>query len=158
MENYAEAWHLPSVHPALCDVSGVDEHEMRQGDGMYALFATDPLTKGGTALDADRIVPHPALSAKNSNTAWHVAIFPNVFFSIYPGQLFRVILNANPDEPGRTYERAKVLTHPAALAAPDAESRFQEIFVSRRRKLGRTQARATGRGEGGGGGGGGLDD
>ena len=38
MENYLEYYHLPAVHPALCNVSGVDEHQRRQGRGMYMCF------------------------------------------------------------------------------------------------------------------------
>ena len=43
VENFLEYYHLPAVHPALCDVSGVDEHQRRQGTGMYMCFATEPL-------------------------------------------------------------------------------------------------------------------
>ena len=38
IENFLEYYHLPAVHPALCNVSGVDEHQRRQGRGMYMCF------------------------------------------------------------------------------------------------------------------------
>merc|ERR1719181_708406 len=32
IENFLEYYHLPAVHPALCAVSGVDEHVRTQGE------------------------------------------------------------------------------------------------------------------------------
>ena len=57
IENFLEYYHLPAVHPALCDVSGVDEHQRFQGKGMYCGFVTHPLTAGGTAIDPGRLPP-----------------------------------------------------------------------------------------------------
>ena len=71
VENFLEYYHLPAVHPALCDVSGVDEHTRRQGKGMYMCFATDPLngesTSGSTALDPGRLHTFPG--CRNTNSA-----------------------------------------------------------------------------------------
>ena len=97
--NFLEYYHLPAVHPALCDVSGVDEHERRQGKGMYMCFATEPLngesTQGATAIDPGQLQSWPGIGARNQNTAWHLCLFPNVFFSLYPDNFFRVILQAD---------------------------------------------------------------
>ena len=82
MENYLEYYHLPAVHPELCDVSGVDEHRRNQGRGMYMSFATEPLSKGGTPIDPGRIPPFPTLRPRHHEMAYHVAIFPNTFFSV----------------------------------------------------------------------------
>jgi choline monooxygenase len=59
IENFLEYYHLPAVHPALCNVSGVDEHQRYQGKGMYMGFATHPLTVGGTAIDPGQAPPRP---------------------------------------------------------------------------------------------------
>ena len=130
VENFLEYYHLPAVHPALCDVSGVDEHERRQGTGMYMCFATDPLngdsTSGTTALDPGRLKTWPGLSAKNTNAAWHISIFPNVFFSLYPDNFFRVILQT--EGPGRAVENATLLTHRDSPAMPGADKTLEEIF------------------------------
>ena len=64
IENFLEYYHLPAVHPALCNVSGVDEHQRYQGRGMYMGFATDPLTKGGTPLDPGRLPPFPTIEVR----------------------------------------------------------------------------------------------
>lgn len=94
IENFLEYYHLPAVHPDLCNVSGVDEHQRRQGKGMYMCFVTSPLngdsTAGPTPIDPGRIPPFPGLGDSNLQTAWHVCLFPNVFFSLYPDHFFRV--------------------------------------------------------------------
>ena len=92
IENFLEYYHLPAVHPALCFVSGVDDHDRVQGTGMYMCFGTFPLTQGGTALDPGRLPHFKGLGATNQESAYHVCIFPNVFFSLYPDNFFRVIL------------------------------------------------------------------
>ncbi len=79
-------YHLPAVHPALCNVSGVDEHMRRQGKGMYMCFVTTPLngesTAGATPIDPGRLPPFAGLRGDNLQTAWHICLFPNVFFSL----------------------------------------------------------------------------
>jgi len=126
IENYLEYYHLPAVHPELCCVSGVDEHRRHQGTGMYMCFATDPLTKGGTPIDPGRLPPLPTLGERNREMAYHVAIFPNTFFSLYPDAIFRIILS--PQSAGRTLEHATLLTHDGARSAPDADKLLQETF------------------------------
>jgi len=126
IENFLEYYHLPAVHPALCNVSGVDEHQRFQGRGMYMGFATHPLTKGGTAIDPGRLPPFPAIKAHRHETAYHLCIFPNVFFSLYPEAFFRVRLTQQ--SPTRTVEYATLQTHAAAMEAPDASAILQEVF------------------------------
>jgi choline monooxygenase len=68
IENFLEYYHLPAVHPALCDVSGVDEHLRQQGKGMYMCFATHPLNQEGapqTVLGPGRLPPFPGISGTN---------------------------------------------------------------------------------------------
>ena len=60
IENFLEYYHLPAVHPALCDVSGVDEHQRFQGKGMYC-GCRAPSYEGGTAIDPGRLPPFPGL-------------------------------------------------------------------------------------------------
>lgn len=109
MENFLEYYHLPAVHPALCNVSGVDEHRREQGTGMYCCFATDPLTAGGTAIDPGRLPVFSAIEGtSHATTAYHCAIFPNVFFSVYPDHFYRVIVD--PISPTTSIERATLFT------------------------------------------------
>eukprot|EP00966_Prymnesium_polylepis_P324013 7380123-Prymnesium_polylepis.1 len=122
VENYLEYYHLPAVHPDLCKVSGVDEHRRNQGRGMYMGFATDPLTKGGTPLDPGRLPVFPTIAAHRTETAYHLSLFPNTFFSLYPDAFFRVVLS--PQSAGRTVEHATLMTHAGALSVPDADAKM----------------------------------
>jgi phenylpropionate dioxygenase-like ring-hydroxylating dioxygenase large terminal subunit len=135
VENYLEYYHLPAVHPALCNVSGVrlpcsappaaahvcvsahaqvDEHVEYQGTGMYGAFATMPLTKGGTAVDPDVLPPFPGITPLQANSALHYCIFPNVFFSVYPHHTFRVIVQPHPTDPGNLAGAALCFPHTEA--------------------------------------------
>ena len=121
-----EYYHLPSVHPELCDVSGVDEHHRAQGQGMYVGFVTYPLTRGGTPLDPDRTPAMEGLTAQNKETAWFHHHFPNAFYFLLPGSLFSVILE--PTGPTTTREHTNLLIHPSALEAKDAERKLDEAW------------------------------
>lgn len=126
IENYLEYYHLPAVHPELCDVSGVNEHDRAQGTGMYMCFKTDPLTKGGTPLDPGRLPDFPGISDAHKETAYHICIFPNTFFSIYPDNFFRVVLS--PRGPERTVETATLISHQGAIDAPNSEKLIKETY------------------------------
>ena len=43
-ENFMEYYHLPWVHPELCNVSGFEDHYRYQGPGMYTGMCTAPLS------------------------------------------------------------------------------------------------------------------
>jgi len=126
VENFCEYYHLPAVHPSLCTVSGVDEHCRAQGRGMYMCFATKPLTRGGSAIDPGQLPPFEGLGAPHTDTAYHVCIFPNTFFSVYPDHFFRVIVA--PDGAAASTETATLMTHRAALEQPGAEAVVAEMF------------------------------
>ncbi len=49
-ENFLEYYHLPWVHPELCEVTAIDMHKRNQGAGMYMSFYASPLLKGNTHL------------------------------------------------------------------------------------------------------------
>lgn len=117
IENFLEYYHLPAVHPELCAVSGVDEHVRTQGEGKYVSFATSPLTNAGTAVDPQVAKPFPGLGKESAETAHHLAIFPNVFMSIYPHHLVRV--ETIPVTPEIT-----ISVHPSFYEDPDAEKKL----------------------------------
>jgi phenylpropionate dioxygenase-like ring-hydroxylating dioxygenase large terminal subunit len=127
-DNYLEYYHLPAVHPALCKVSGVDEHVKAQGKGMYMLFATQPLSDGvdgGTPLDPSRIPPYPGIDKTEGVTAWHTFIFPNTFFSVYPHHIYQIIME--PHAPGHTVEHATLRVHPTVAKDPAMQSAVKGV-------------------------------
>ena len=115
------------MHPALCNVSGVEEHIRTQGRGKYCAFATSPLTDGGTEIDPSIAPQMPGLSAVDADSARHILIYPNVFMSIYPHHCFRVILE--PLTAGVTHERTQVLVHPSIYELPDAEAKIDGFMA-----------------------------
>jgi len=112
-ENFMEYYHLPSVHPNLCQVSGVDEHKRRQGKGHYVGFVTEPLTAGGTPIDLGVLPDFPNLDAKLKNTAVFHSLFPNVFYFLLPSHMF--VVRLEPISPTETREHASLLVHPSLL-------------------------------------------
>ena len=125
-ENFMEYYHLPAVHPELCDVSGMDDHHRAQGHGSYIGFATSPLTRGGTPIDVDKLPTMEGLSGKNKETAWFYYIFPNAFYFLFPHGFFSVIME--PTGPETTTEHANFMVHPNAFKIPDAEKLINEMW------------------------------
>ena len=57
VENYLEYYHLPAVHPELCDVSGVDEHRRSQ------VTLSHTLTRDPRPHASQPLQPHSPASA-----------------------------------------------------------------------------------------------
>ena len=129
MENFMEYYHLPAVHPELCLVSGVDEHDRRQGKGMNTGFITYPLTRGGTPIDPGILPPMPGLDKEEQKTAWFHALFPNTFYFLMPDHIFVVVLS--PDGPNRTVEHSALLVHPSVRdqGIPDLEKKLDNMMA-----------------------------
>ena len=83
VENYLEYYHLPAVHPALCDVSGVDEHRRNQGTGMYLGFRTDPLTQAGSRA---RVANDDAVGWVASGAPWWCLVVGRILRPLAVGQ------------------------------------------------------------------------
>ncbi|CAK4660352.1 hypothetical protein LEN26_006895 [Aphanomyces euteiches] len=126
-ENFMEYYHLPAVHPELCDVSGVDDHHRAQGTGSYIGFVTSPLTNGGTPLDLDVLPAMPGLTGANKVTAWFHHYFPNAFYFLLPHGLFTVILE--PTGPKTTVEHAELFVHPNVFEVPDHREKLDKMWA-----------------------------
>ncbi|KAF0696494.1 Aste57867_12750 [Aphanomyces stellatus] len=126
-ENFMEYYHLPAVHPELCNVSGVDDHHRAQGTGSYIGFVTSPLTNGGTPLDLDVLPPMPGLTGANKVTAWFHHYFPNAFYFLLPHGLFAVILD--PTGPTTTVEHAELFVHPNVFEDPDHKEKLDKMWA-----------------------------
>jgi len=127
-ENFMEYYHLPSVHPSLVTISGMDEHHRTQGKGSYVGFVTNPLTPSGTPADP-YIIPHfPTLTGENNSTAvWH-HLFPNIFYFMLPHSMYTVISFPDPNIPQRTIEFADLSIHKSALDAPGAAEKIEALW------------------------------
>eukprot|EP00947_MAST-08B_sp_MAST-8B-sp1_P001919 g1919.t1 len=141
-ENFMEYYHLPSVHPELTQISGVDDHKRLQGPGSYVGFVTHPLTQGGTPIDVDQLPPFDGLKEENggrpgeTETAYFHHIFPNVFWFLLPHHNFVVI--TNPTSPRTSMEHAALLVDKkvgdAARAEKEAAIEQAQAMIERQQQ------------------------
>eukprot|EP01063_Lacrimia_lanifica_P029277 TRINITY_DN442_c0_g2_i1.p1 TRINITY_DN442_c0_g2~~TRINITY_DN442_c0_g2_i1.p1 ORF type:complete len:1298 (+),score=497.22 TRINITY_DN442_c0_g2_i1:111-4004(+) len=124
-ENYQEYYHLPSVHPALCEVSVVNDHKRCQGAGANIAFKTHPLTNGGTPIDPEVFPALPTLTGENLETAYHHYVFPNMFVFNYPHSMF--VIRLEIDEVGVTREYAELVMHKSATEVEGFEEKAKKM-------------------------------
>lgn len=124
-ENFMEYYHLPWVHPELCNISGFKDHYRYQGPGMYTGMCTSPLSRDPSTVSFDLPVM-PGLNATEAQSAYWVLLFPNLALFLLPNHLFTLLYR--PDGPGHTLESADLLVHPQALVEPDAEAKIDAIL------------------------------
>ncbi len=125
-ENFLEYYHLPFVHPELCEVTAIDMHQRNQGAGMFMSFFAHPLLKGNSPLDADFLPAMPGLSTKEQNAGYFPFVFPNLATFLLPHHLF--VLLMQPASLHESQEWGDLLMHPSSLAAPFAEEKIDAIF------------------------------
>lgn len=126
-ENFLEYYHLPWVHPELCEVSAIDLHKRNQGAGMYMSFYASPLQKGQTPLDADYLPALPGLNTVQQQSGYFPMIFPNAAMFLMPHHLFVLLLN--PQSCDSTAEYGDLLVHPSLLQEKDADEKIDKIFA-----------------------------
>ena len=105
-ENFQEYYHLTWVHPELAKISRVKDHYRYQGPGMYCGQTTTPVT--GTAGDAWLVLPvAEGLDESDATSGRHLAVYPNVIFSVLPNHVF--VMRLEPIAPGLTRETCTFL-------------------------------------------------
>jgi choline monooxygenase len=124
-ENFTEYYHLPWVHPELCNVSGFKDHYRYQGPGMYIGMATAPLSQSPQTVTFDLPVM-PGLQGLEAQSAFWILLFPNLALFLLPNHLFTLLYQ--PDGVGHTLESADLLVHPNALAEPDTDRKIDAIL------------------------------
>ena len=124
-ENFMEYYHLPWVHPELCNVSGFNDHYRVQGPGMYTGMCTFPLSQDHGTVKFE-LPDLPGLNRPETQTAYWFLIFPNIALFLLPNHLF--LLMFKPDGTNRSVESADLLVHPNALAAADSGRKIDVIF------------------------------
>jgi choline monooxygenase len=123
-ENFMEYYHLPWVHPELCNISGFKDHYRYQGPGMYTGMRTTPLSVDPNTVRFDLPVM-PGLHPLEATSAFWILLFPNIAVFLLPNHVFTLLYH--PDGPGRTLESADMLVHPSALADPEAQAKIDAI-------------------------------
>jgi choline monooxygenase len=94
VDNYLEGYHLPYVHPELCNLLDYQNYvteTFRYYSLQYSPFTgKDNLYTGGTPLhtkmEADSVPPLKAMEAERGE-AFYYFVFPNFMLNILPGRL-----------------------------------------------------------------------
>jgi len=119
VENYLEAYHLPSVHPELNRISPLAEHynveQFEHGGGQVSVNY-QRLNIDGTSLP--NVDDWPDADA---NRAEYPVLFPNTFFGVHADQLF--VMYLQPLAPDKTTEHVRIF-YVDDVGAKDA--RFSE--------------------------------
>lgn len=130
VENFAEYYHLPWVHPELAKVSRVPDHYRYQGPGMYCGQTTTPIS--GDERDDWLTLPAAAgLDASDAASGRFVALFPNVTLAVLPSHMFLMVLQ--PLAAGRTLEHCTFLFPPGPMTAAEPSADLREPFEITRR-------------------------
>lgn len=105
VENYCEAYHLPSVHPQLNTYSPLSEHESCEIDEKISGQVSHAYTLSeavGTKLPVFQ-----SWSADKLAYAEYFSLYPNVLLGIQADHIFTIILQA--ESATRTLERLQLL-------------------------------------------------
>ena len=109
-ENFQEYYHLTWVHPELAKVSRVGDHYRYQGAGMYCGQTTTPVR--GDDRDDWLVLPAAeGLDESDATSGRHIALYPNVIFSVLPNHVF--VMRLDPIAPGLTRETCTFLLPPS---------------------------------------------
>ena len=108
IDNFLEYYHLPSIHPELVKISGMNEHVDTQKEGKYIGFKTDPLTNYGSPIDTNLMKPLPGIGNDNKIGHFH-ALYPNMFYFLLPNHFFSVIIE--PISATKSIEHATLFVH-----------------------------------------------
>ena len=148
-ENFQEYYHLTWVHPELAKVSRVEDHYRYQGAGMYCGQTTTPVR--GDDRDDWLVLPAAeGLDESDATSGRHIALYPNVIFSVLPNHVF--VMRLEPVAPGLTRETCTFLlppsTPPLEAGALDATRQFwfdvnnEDVDICQRSQRGLTRGRA----------------
>ena len=124
-ENFMEYYHLPWVHPELCNISGFDNHQRYQGPGMYMGMCTSPLSVAPDTVTFD-LPLFAGIDETEAISAYFVLLFPNLALWIFPNHV--VTLLYRPSSATSTLEHMDMLLHPTALAKTDIAQRCKSVL------------------------------
>ncbi len=124
-ENFMEYYHLPTIHPELCNISGFSDHYRYQGPGMYTGMCTSPISYDPTTVRLD-LENYPGLDETENQTVYFILLFPNIALWMFPNHL--VTLLYQPSGPTSTIENLDILIHPSSASADRLEQKLDEII------------------------------
>ncbi|MBX2837168.1 MAG: aromatic ring-hydroxylating dioxygenase subunit alpha [Gammaproteobacteria bacterium] len=123
VENFLEAYHLPTVHPELNQISPLQEHyhieEFDNGAGQGSR------NYSRMTLENKHLPALAKWPTDKINLAEYPALYPNTFFGIHADQLF--ILYLQPVSAGETIEHVRI--------SYVGEEALNDVFKTHRTRL-----------------------
>lgn len=134
IENYAESYHLPWVHPGLNAISRLEDHYNIEAPGRFCGQGT-LVYRQLRGQDGASFPDFAGLGAQWETGAEYVNAFPNVMLGAHRDHCFAIILR--PDGVGRTHEHVHLFyaspeTDPALRARNAAQWKSvfaEDVFV-----------------------------
>jgi len=114
IENYAESYHLPWVHPGLNAISRLEDHYHIEAPGRFSGQGT-LVYRQLTGPEGQRFPDFAGLSAQWDTGAEYVNAFPNVMLGAHRDHCYAIILR--PDGAGCTEEHVHIF-----YASPDTDA------------------------------------
>ncbi len=101
LENFFDAYHVPSVHPKLEEFAPIHTRVGTQIEGPW-FHNTNPITEPQEGRGKGMPF-YPGLDETGQRTEWYFHLFPTTLFEIWPDQL--AVFQLHALEPGRTIEK-----------------------------------------------------
>jgi choline monooxygenase len=101
LENFFDAYHVPSVHPKLEEFAPIHTRIGTQVEGPW-FHNTNPISEPQEGR-GQGMPFYPGLDAVGQRTEWYFHLFPTTLFEIWPDQL--AVFQLHALEPGRTIEK-----------------------------------------------------
>ena len=115
VENYCEAYHLPSIHPGLNSYSKLEDHYNIEAEGHFSgqgSHAYTPLL----VKDGPNLPQFPDLPARWDKAAEYASLYPNVLLGIHRDHYYAIRLE--PLATGKTREHLEIYYIDDASADP----------------------------------------
>ncbi|MBN33855.1 MAG: hypothetical protein CMM46_03595 [Rhodospirillaceae bacterium] len=124
LENFFDAYHVPSVHPKLEEFAPIHTRDGTQTDGVW-FHNTNPITEPQEGR-GEGMPFYPGLDEKGQRTEWYFHLFPTTLFEIWPDQL--AIFQLKALEPGRTIEYIHLYFIGEGATEPQYEPNRQAVY------------------------------
>jgi choline monooxygenase len=124
LENFFDAYHVPSVHPKLEEFAPIHTRVGTQIEGPW-FHNTNPITEPQEGRGKGMPF-YPGLDETGQRTEWYFHLFPTTLFEIWPDQL--AVFQLHALEPGRTIEKIHMYFIGEGASEPQFESNRQGVY------------------------------
>ena len=111
----------------------MDEHVCTQKEGKYISFKTDPISQTDLPIDPSKMKPFSTINRYSkdkenlTNVAHFKALFPNMFFFLFPNHIFSVIVT--PISPTESVEKSVLMVEKNSLIPDDWVNKLLNFMI-----------------------------